>query len=113
MSNMTKRVVARVQQAGGYPGGAQWTDDETTILNEMSSQSYAAGEKLRNELHRKLSKLERLVGRDKDKKDWVKNCQALIEKANAALNQIGYSARSTHDLRWASEQDSEQTNEQD
>jgi ElaB/YqjD/DUF883 family membrane-anchored ribosome-binding protein len=101
MSNdgMTQRVVARVREAGGWPGGPQWTDDEESILSKLSTQSYDAAEKLRNELHRKLAELDRKVGNDRDKKEWIKGCRALIEKANGALNQIGYSARTTYDIR--------------
>jgi len=107
-SSLTQRVVDRVKQAGGYPGAAQWNSDEERALSRISSYAYGTADEVNDDLRKKLAELERLVGNDREKKSWVKSCRELVDKAKAALNQIGYTARNTYDVRWASEQDSDE-----
>jgi hypothetical protein len=89
------------KEAGGWPGGPDWTSEEEEALREVSGEAYELAVRIETRLDDRIRKLFRVADRsDPKKKQLLDRVLELAKTAKTPLNQLGYEARRTYDPRY-------------
>lgn len=76
-----------------------WTSAEQAVLSKVSGVGYKLAAEAKKKLTAELAFLQRNA-QDPEAKQRLKSLLQTAQQAEAALNQVGYSARRAYDIRW-------------